>query len=156
MTSVLIRRENRDPRRKMSWRHRDIQTQRQRLRTAQAKHCRGPQEARKAPALEELEGSRPCQRLSFRLLASSLWSFVMATLENLYSSLLWNGYPHTHTLHAHLLWHTWIICVMSHLKQFKHNKLTLSTPINSCQAVLFGLWWKMSQIWKVGNCCFVL
>ena len=78
-------------------------TPRQRLRTAPAKDCLGPQEAREAPALEGLEGSRPCQHLNFRLLASSLWSVVMTTLGNWYGSLLWSGYPHTHIFHARLL-----------------------------------------------------
>lgn len=155
MTSVLIRRENRDPRRKMSWRHRDIQTQRQRQDCA-SQALPGATRGEEGSCPGRAGGITALPTPQFQTSSISLWSFVMATLENLYSSLLWNGYPHTHTLHAHLLWHTWIIRVMSHLKQFKHNKLTLSTPINSCQAVLFGLWWKMSQIWKVGNCCFVL
>ena len=80
------------------------------LRTHHVKHPAGgsekpcfKKEVKASGATRGEEGSCPrrvggimaCQHLNFRLLASSLWSFVMATLGNLYSSLLWNGYPHT-------------------------------------------------------------
>ena len=61
-------------------RHTDTEAE-NRVRLLQAKECLGLQEARKDPALEDLEESWPCQHLNFRLLVSRIVRHISVVLN---------------------------------------------------------------------------